>query len=122
LTVVTVERARDAVAHDDVIEATSAWLADRDLRLLEAEVDVDEGTVFLELEGPRKPESLAPLAERLAGVLGQEVELEADWVRSERMSVSGVPWGPSSGGAGRGEGVVWGAPPAGGGPSGRVCR
>lgn len=91
LTVVTVERARDAVAHDDVIEATSAWLADRDLRLLEAEVDVDEGTVFLELEGPRKPESLAPLAERLAGVLGQEVELEADWVRSERMSVSGVP-------------------------------
>ncbi|HEY8466870.1 MAG TPA: DUF389 domain-containing protein [Solirubrobacterales bacterium] len=91
LALITAERARDAVAHDDVIEIARAWLHDHDLRLLDAQVEVDAGTVFLELEGPRRPESLQPLADRLADALGEPVELDADWVRSERISVSAAP-------------------------------
>jgi uncharacterized hydrophobic protein (TIGR00271 family) len=91
LTAVTAERTRDAVAHDDVVEATQDWIADHDLRLSNVEVDVDEGQVFLMLEGPERPASLAPLAEHLAELLGEPVQINADWVRAERLDASASP-------------------------------
>lgn len=93
LTAITVERTRDAVAYDDVAEAARAWLADADIegRVRTVEVEVDDGEVFIELEGPEHPGALDGLARKLAGILERPVAVNVDWVRAERIDAIAMP-------------------------------
>jgi hypothetical protein len=48
---------------------------------------VDDGSIHLELAGPRPP--LEPLADRLAAGLDEDLTLNVDWVRERRFAVEG---------------------------------
>jgi hypothetical protein len=88
LAAATTDRARTAIDHDEAAVIIDEWLEGTDLHLLEP-VSVDDGSIHLELAGPRPPPPLEPLADRLAAGLGEDLTLNVDWVRERRFAVEG---------------------------------
>lgn len=89
LAAATADRARDAIDHDEAAATADQWLEGTDLHLLEP-VSVDDGSVHLELAGPRPPPPIGPLADRLAAGLDEDVTLSVDWIREHRFAATGT--------------------------------
>lgn len=88
LAAATDERIRDGIGHDTATTVAREWLRAAGLSL--REVDVDGDSVHIRVAGPNRPPPLKSLADRLAGELGHEIALTADWIQEHRLKAEGV--------------------------------
>ena len=88
---------RTASVHATTAETVDAWIGDRELRVLDLEIDL-EGTsdqidVSAVVAGPEQPPAAADLASGLADALDREAAVQVRWLREQPSQATASPTG-----------------------------
>ena len=83
--------------HATTAETVDAWIGDRELRVLDLEIDLertsDQIDVSAVVAGPEQPPAAAVLASGLADALDREAEVQVRWLREQPSQATASPSG-----------------------------